>query len=85
MFISGHISREAFSQILLIYIGTAAVIVEFSEIYGEDDVKKLGTDQIKVLHGIMGVWALSVVQFSFTIALPEEGMLNISCSSPVSV
>ena len=69
----GSISKEQFCQILLIYIGTAADIVEFSEIYGEDDVMKLSKDTENVLHGVMAIWALSVIQFSLTIALPEEG------------
>lgn len=73
----GSISKEAFSQILLIYIGTAADIVEFSEIYGEDDEqlkKQLKEDTADVLHGVMAVWALSVLQFSLTIALPEDAL-----------
>lgn len=74
MLFSGSISREQFCQILLIYIGTAADIVEFSEIYKDDDVQKLSKDTESVLHGCMSVWALSVVQFSLTIALPEDGL-----------
>lgn len=71
----GTISREQFSQILLIYIGTAADIVEFSEIYGEDNIsKKLRDETRKVLKGLMAVWGLSVIQFSLTIALPEDGL-----------
>lgn len=70
----GSISKEQFCQILLIYIGTAADIVEFSEIYKDDDVQNLSKDTENVLHGCMAVWALSVVQFSLTVALPEEGL-----------
>ena len=34
---------------------------------------KLSKDTENVLHGVMAIWALSVIQFSLTIALPEEG------------
>jgi len=71
----GSISREQFSKIILIYVGTAADIVEFSEIYGEEDLgTKLKDDLSNVLHGLMTVWAISVLQFSLTIALPEDGL-----------
>ena len=55
------------------YIGTAADIVEFSEMHN-DDLTKLRNNLENVLHGVMAVWAISVVQFSFTIALPEESL-----------
>jgi len=62
---------------LLIYIGTAADIVEFSEIYGEDDLDtKLGGDLRSVLIGLMVVWGISVIQFSMTIALPQDEFKN---------
>ena len=73
----GSISREQFSQILLIYIGTASDIVEFNEIYNNKDdinnVNKVGNARV-LLHGVMAVWAFAVLQFSFTIILPEEGL-----------
>ena len=71
---TGSISKDQFCQILLIYIGTAADIVEFSEIYKDDDVQNLGSDTVDVLHTCMYIWALSVLQFSLTIALPEDGL-----------
>ncbi|XP_012562260.2 uncharacterized protein LOC100208207 isoform X1 [Hydra vulgaris] len=76
---SGSISKEQFSQILLIYIGTAADIVEFNEIYNNDviqDVIKVGGAD-NLLHGVMAVWALAILQFSFTVALPEDGLKHV--------
>uniref|UniRef100_A0A7M6DP29 Transmembrane protein 26 n=2 Tax=Clytia hemisphaerica TaxID=252671 RepID=A0A7M6DP29_9CNID len=70
----GSISKDQFCQILLIYIGTAADIVEFSEIYKDDDVINLGPDTVDVLRSCCYVWAFSVLQFSMTIALPEDGL-----------
>ena len=66
----GTVSRDQFAQILLIYVGTAADIVEFSEVFGEDDINT----RTGLLRGVMGVWGWSVLQFSMTIALPEEGL-----------
>ena len=48
--------------------------MEFSEIYKDDDVQNLGSDTEDVLHVCMYIWGLSVLQFSLTIALPEDGL-----------
>ena len=70
----GSISKEQFLQIVLIYIGTAADILELSEIYDED-IGSMRPDMLQgIYYGTITVWALSVAQFSITIALPEEGL-----------
>ena len=72
---------------MLIYIGTAADIVEFNEIYTNDvieDVIKVGGAD-KLLHGVMAVWALAVLQFSFTITLPEEGLKHEEKEEPLKL
>ena len=69
----GSISRNQFSQILLIYIATAADIVEFSEVYTIEIVRER-SDRAKIYNEVMGVWGWSVMQFSLTIALPEDGL-----------
>eukprot|EP00794_Sanderia_malayensis_P009146 gene9146-10119_t len=72
----GSISRDQFSQILLIYVGTAADIVEFSELYEEEQVRALTSQATKrqIYTGVMVVWGWSILQFSLTIALPEDGL-----------
>ena len=53
----------------------AADIVEFSEIYSDDKIQTLSnTYQERIYRGTMAVWSWSIVQFAFTIALPEEGL-----------
>ena len=69
----GSISRNQFSQILLIYIATAADIVEFSETY-TDDIVRSRPERAKIYNEVMAIWGWSVMQFSFTIALPEDGL-----------
>lgn len=69
----GSISRDQFSQILLIYVGTAADIVEFSELYGDEQVRER-KEKETIYKGVMIVWGWSILQFSLTIALPEEGL-----------
>eukprot|EP00795_Rhopilema_esculentum_P009010 gene9010-16652_t len=69
----GSISRNQFSQIILIYIATAADIVEFSEIYGEEKVSTV-PETSSIFRDVMGIWGWSILQFSLTIALPEEGL-----------
>ncbi len=72
----GSISRDQFSQILLIYVGTAADIVEFSELYSDEQVRAVEpkATQNTIYTGIMVVWGWSILQFSLTIALPEDGL-----------
>ena len=66
----------------------AADIVEFNEIYTNDiainDIKIIGGAN-KLLHGVMGVWALAVLQFSLTIILPEEGLKQEEKEEPVEL
>lgn len=69
----GSISRNQFSQIILIYIATAADIVEFSETYTDEQVRAR-TERAKIYNEVMAVWGWSVMQFSITIALPEDGL-----------
>ena len=69
----GSISRNQFSQILLIYIATAADILEFSETY-TDRIVRSRAERATIYNEVMAIWGWSLMQFSFTIALPEDGL-----------
>lgn len=73
----GTISKEQFLQIVLIYIGTAADILELSEIYDEDIGSMQHPMILGVYYGTISVWALSISQFAMTIALPEKGLKDL--------
>ncbi|WAR14321.1 TMM26-like protein [Mya arenaria] len=59
----GKLTHDQLSQLLLVYIGTAADIVEFFEAFNEQEVQ-----YHKVLClVILGIWSLSLVQFSLVL------------------
>ncbi|KAH9510390.1 Transmembrane protein 26 [Bulinus truncatus] len=55
----GKLTHDQLSQLLLVYIGTAADIVEFFEAFKEDGVRynKL------LCFVILGIWSMSLIQF----------------------
>ncbi|CAF3612709.1 unnamed protein product [Rotaria socialis] len=62
----GELTREELSQLLLVYIGIAADIIEFFEVFKEKSVRTNSTLSILVLL----LWTLSLLQFclAFTIS-----------------
>ncbi|XP_060585684.1 transmembrane protein 26-like [Ruditapes philippinarum] len=59
----GKLTHNQLSQLLLVYIGTAADIVEFFEAFKEKEVR-----HHKILCIIiLGIWSLSLVQFSLVL------------------
>ena len=66
----GGISRDQLSQLLLIYIGTAADIMEFTEIIKEDDIRRTNPKMLQNNHFVNAVilfWSVSLFQFPLTI------------------
>ncbi|KAK3584016.1 hypothetical protein CHS0354_031406 [Potamilus streckersoni] len=59
----GKLTHDQLSQLLLVYIGTAADIVEFFEAFKEVQVRY---DKILCM-AILGLWSLSLVQFSLVL------------------
>ncbi|XP_055864232.1 transmembrane protein 26-like [Biomphalaria glabrata] len=59
----GKLTHDQLSQLLLVYIGTAADIVEFFEAFKEEAVRfnKL------LCIVILGIWSLSLIQFSLVL------------------
>lgn len=71
----GGISRDQLSQLLLIYIGTAADIMEFTEIIKEDDIRKTNPKMLQNHHFVNAVilfWSVSLFQFPLTIYAMER-------------
>ena len=71
----GDISRDQLSQLLLIYIGTAADIMEFTEIIKEDDIRKTNPKMLQNHHFVNAVilfWSVSLFQFPLTIYAMER-------------
>lgn len=56
----GDLSRDQLSQLLLVYIGMAADIVEFFEAFKEPEVRF----NLKLIYIILGMWSWSLLQFT---------------------
>ncbi|XP_059145235.1 transmembrane protein 26-like [Physella acuta] len=59
----GKLTHDQLSQLLLVYIGTAADIVEFFEAFKEETVSK---NELLCMV-ILGIWSLSLIQFSLVL------------------
>ncbi|XP_076451190.1 transmembrane protein 26-like [Babylonia areolata] len=59
----GKLTHDQLSQLLLVYIGTAADIVEFFDAFKEDVVKY----EAILCMSILGIWSLSLIQFSLVL------------------
>lgn len=71
----GGITRDQLSQLLLIYIGTAADIMEFTEIIKEDDIRRTNPKMLQNNHFVNAVilfWSVSLFQFPLTIYAMER-------------
>uniref|UniRef100_A0A1B0BVV5 Transmembrane protein 26 n=1 Tax=Glossina palpalis gambiensis TaxID=67801 RepID=A0A1B0BVV5_9MUSC len=60
----GDLTRDQLSQLLLVYIGTAADIIEFFDSYKDDTIA-----QIKLLvYLTLGIWSWSLLQFTIVLS-----------------
>ena len=62
----GELSREELSQLLLVYVGTAADIAELLETFKEPQV----VGKMEIRYVILTIWSWSLLQF--TIVLPNS-------------
>lgn len=71
----GGITRDQLSQLLLIYIGTAADIMEFTEIIKEDEIRKTNPKMLQnsnFVNAVILFWSVSLFQFPLTIYAMER-------------
>ncbi|XP_044184358.1 transmembrane protein 26-like isoform X3 [Acropora muricata] len=70
----GEITRDQLSQLLLIYIGTGADIMEFTGIINEHDTRRTNTQMLqnkRFVNAVFLFWSVSLFQFSLTIFAME--------------
>ncbi|CAH1774410.1 unnamed protein product, partial [Owenia fusiformis] len=77
----GKLTHDQLSQLLLVYIGTAADIVEFFEAFKEDVVKHNRLLSMVIL----GIWSWSLLQFTLVLTATrarkdQSGVLTRSVS-----
>ncbi|UJR25308.1 hypothetical protein I4U23_006659 [Adineta vaga] len=56
-------TRDQLSQLLLVYIGTAADIIELFEAFKEHDVQR----NLTIIHLILAAWSISLMQFTLVV------------------
>ncbi|XP_022060746.2 transmembrane protein 26 [Acanthochromis polyacanthus] len=61
----GGISRDELSQLLLIFVGTAADILEFTS----ETLSDLQDESLQLVYIILGVWTWSMLQFPLHLAV----------------
>ncbi|XP_043109333.1 transmembrane protein 26b [Puntigrus tetrazona] len=68
--IAGGVTRDEISQLLLIFVGTAADILEFIS----ETLADVAENSIQFVYIILAVWTLSMLQFPlhFSVVKPED-------------
>lgn len=75
----GDLTRDQLSQLLLVYIGSAADIIEFMDSFDEDEI----AEKPVVINWILGVWAWSLLQFTIVLTDTESKKIRLSSGSIV--
>lgn len=65
----GNLSRDQFSQLMLVYIGMAADIVEIFEAFRESKVML----EPMLTYAVLGVWSWSLLQFCLVLGASHRG------------
>ncbi|XP_064550100.1 transmembrane protein 26 [Drosophila montana] len=60
----GDLTRDQLSQLLLVYIGTAADIIEFFDSYKDDSIARIGF----LVFLTLGIWSWSLMQFTIVLS-----------------
>ncbi|KAL7728927.1 hypothetical protein ACLKA6_004261 [Drosophila palustris] len=60
----GDLTRDQLSQLLLVYIGTAADIIEFFDSYKDDSIASIGF----LVFLTLGIWSWSLMQFTIVLS-----------------
>ncbi|XP_046396901.1 transmembrane protein 26 [Ischnura elegans] len=73
----GELSREQLSQLLLVYIGTAADIIEFLDSFKEDRVAR----QPVLVTLTLSIWAWSLLQFTLVLTATKARRSRMSSAT----
>ncbi|XP_015592401.1 transmembrane protein 26 [Cephus cinctus] len=75
----GELTRDQLSQLLLVYIGTAADIIEFFDSFKED---KIAQEPVLV-YLTLGIWAWSLMQFTVVLTATKSRKSRLSSGSAI--
>ncbi|EZA62467.1 hypothetical protein X777_10097 [Ooceraea biroi] len=72
----GDLTRDQLSQLLLVYIGTAADIIEFFDSFKEDRIAR----EPVLVYLTLGIWAWSLMQFTVVLTATKSRKSRLSSS-----
>ncbi|XP_018354157.1 PREDICTED: transmembrane protein 26 [Trachymyrmex septentrionalis] len=75
----GDLTRDQLSQLLLVYIGTAADIIEFFDSFKEDRIAK----EPVLVYLTLGIWAWSLTQFTVVLTATKSRKSRLSSGSVI--
>lgn len=75
----GDLTRDQLSQLLLVYIGTAADIIEFFDSFKEE---KIAGEPILV-YLTLGIWAWSLMQFTIVLTATKSRKSRLSSGTAI--
>ncbi|XP_025153993.1 transmembrane protein 26 [Harpegnathos saltator] len=73
----GDLTRDQLSQLLLVYIGTAADIIEFFDSFKEDKIAR----EPVLVYLTLGIWAWSLLQFTVVLTATKSRKSRLSSGS----
>ncbi|XP_006559519.2 transmembrane protein 26 [Apis mellifera] len=75
----GDLTRDQLSQLLLVYIGTAADIIEFFDSFKEDRIAR----EPVLVYLTLGIWAWSLMQFTVVLTATKSRKSRLSSGNVV--
>ncbi|CAB0042753.1 unnamed protein product [Trichogramma brassicae] len=72
----GELTRDQLSQLLLVYIGTAADIIEFFDSFKDEKVSR----EPLLVYLTLGIWAWSLMQFTVVLTATKSRKSRLSSS-----
>lgn len=75
----GELTRDQLSQLLLVYIGTAADIIEFFDSFKEDKVAR----EPLLVYLTLGIWSWSLMQFTVVLTATKSRKSRLSSGTAI--
>ncbi|XP_044731818.1 LOW QUALITY PROTEIN: transmembrane protein 26 [Chrysoperla carnea] len=76
----GDLTRDQLSQLLLVYIGTAADIIEFFDSFKDE---KIASEQLLVML-TLGIWSWSLMQFTVVLTATKSRKSRLSSNGAMN-
>lgn len=77
----GDLTRDQLSQLLLVYIGTAADIIEFFDSFKEPSI----SSEFVLVYLTLGIWSWSLIQFTVVLTATKSRKSRMSSGGTARV